>query len=70
VNALQFSPDGKLLAVAAGSELQIWDAAGGNLLTTLTGHSDSILQLAFSPDQHTIASAGQDKQLYLWQILE
>jgi len=70
VNALQFSPDGKLLAVAAGSDLQIWDAAGGNLLTTLTGHSDFILQLAFSPDQHTIASAGQDKQLYLWQILE
>lgn len=70
VNALQFSPDGKILAVAAVSELQIWDAAAGNLLVTLTGHTDIILELAFSPDQHTIASAGLDNQLYLWQILE
>ncbi len=70
VTALQFSPDGKLLAVAAGKDLQLWDAAAGNLLTTLTGHTDIILELAFSPDQHTIASAGLDNQLYLWQILE
>lgn len=70
VSALQFSPDGKLLAVAAGSTLQIWDAAAGNLLTTLTGHTDILLELAFSPDQHTIATAGLDKQLYLWQIPE
>jgi len=70
VNALQFSPDGKLLAVAAGNDLQLWDAAAGTLLTTLTGHTDIILELAFAPDQHTIASAGLDKQLYLWQILQ
>lgn len=70
VNALQFSPDGKLLAVAAGNDLQLWDAAAGNLLTTLTGHTDIILELAFAPDQHTIASAGLDKQLCLWQILQ
>lgn len=70
VNALQFSPDGKLLAVAAGKDLQIWDAAAGNLLTTLSGHTDIILELAFSPDQHAIASAGLDNQLNLWQILE
>ncbi len=70
VYALQFSPDEKLLAVATGKDLQIWDAAGGNLLTTLSGHSDIILQIAFSPDQHTIATAGLDNQLYLWQIIE
>lgn len=70
VTALQFSPDGKLLAVAAGNNLQIWDTATGTLLTELTGHTDIILELAFSPDQHTIASAGLDNQLYLWQIIE
>lgn len=70
VYALQFSPDEKLLAVATGKDLQIWDAASGNLLTTLSGHSDIILQIAFSPDQHTIATAGLDNQLYLWQIIE
>ena len=70
VTALQFSPDGKLLAVATGNNLQIWDTATGTLLTELTGHTDIILELAFSPDQHTIASAGLDNQLYLWQIIE
>jgi len=70
VYALQFSPDEKLLAVAVGKDLQIWDAASGTLLTTLSGHSDIILQIAFSPDQHTIATAGLDNQLYLWQIIE
>lgn len=70
VYAMQFSPDGKLLAVAVGKDLQIWDATTATLLTTLTGHSDIILQIAFSPDQHTIATAGLDNQLYLWQITE
>jgi len=70
VTALQFSPDGKLLAVAAGNSLQLWDVASGTMLTTLGGHTDIILELAFSPDQHTIASAGLDNQLYLWQIIE
>lgn len=70
VNAMQFSPDGKLLAVAIGNDLQLWNAAGGTLLTRLTGHTDTILQVAFSPNQQTIASAGLDNQLLLWQIPE
>ncbi|HOW91636.1 MAG TPA: hypothetical protein PK883_04895 [Anaerolineaceae bacterium] len=70
VYAMQFSPDGKLLAAAVGKDLQIWDATSATLLTTLTGHSDIILQIAFSPDQHTIATAGLDNQLLLWQITE
>lgn len=67
---LQFSPDEKLLAAAVGNDLQLWDSAGGALLNTLSGHSDLILQVAISPDQHTIATAGLDNQLYLWQIIE
>jgi WD40 repeat protein len=70
VNDLQFSPDEKLLAAAVGSDLQLWDPASGVLLNTLSGHSDLILQIAISPDQHTIATAGLDNQLFLWQIIE
>lgn len=70
VNNLQFSPDEKLLAAAVGSDLQLWDPANGVLLNTLSGHSDIILQIAISPDQHTIATAGLDNQLFLWQIIE
>ena len=70
VYSLQFSPDGKLLIAAVGNDLQIWDPASGTLLSTLSGHTDIILQVAVSPDQHTIATAGLDNQLYLWQITE
>lgn len=69
-NSLSFSPDGKLLAVAAGSAVQIWDPAAGTLLTTLTGHTDQVIKVAFSPDQNSLATAGLDNQLYLWQISE
>lgn len=69
-NVVKFSPDGKILAVAAGSVLQLWDPASGTLLQTLAGHTDTILQVAFSPDQKSIATAGLDNQLLVWQIPE
>ena len=69
-NVLRFSPDGKLLAVAVGSDLQLWDPATGTLLYTLTGHTETIHQVAFAPDQKTIATGAMDNQLYLWQIPE
>jgi len=69
-NALEFSPDGKLLAVAVGNDLQVWNPADGQLLATLSGHSDQVIKVAFSPDQSAIATSGLDNQLYLWQVLE
>jgi len=69
-NALEFSPDGKLLAVAVGTDLQVWNPADGQLLTTLSGHSDQVIKVAFSPDQTSIATSGLDNQLNLWQVLE
>lgn len=70
ISSLDFSPDDSLLAVSAGNDLQLWDVASGTLLTTLSGHSDSVMITAFSPDQKSIATAGMDNQLYLWQIAE
>ncbi len=67
-SSLAFSPDGKLLAAAAGTGVQIWDPASGTLLYTLSGHSDTVMQVSFSPDQNSLATAGLDNQLYLWQV--
>lgn len=67
---LQFSPDEMFLAVTVGNDLQLWDPTSGTLLYTLSGHSDLILKVAISPDQHSIATAGLDNQLFLWQIIE
>lgn len=69
VNAIAFSPDGKMLAVGSGEpsrggDITLWDAAGGNLVRALRDrHSDVVMSLEFSPDGKLIASGGADKQL-------
>jgi len=67
VNALAFSPDGRLLATGGGEpsrsgELKIWDAAEGTVLRDLENlHSDCVTSLAFSPRGEWLASGGADR---------
>jgi len=68
--ALSFSPDGKLLAVAAGNAVQIWDVANEKVLATLTDNPNPIYDLAFSPDGRWLASSGNDNQLILWTVMK
>jgi WD40 repeat protein len=67
--SLSFSPDGSLIAVGTGNDVQIWDTASGKQLTTLTGHSAAVGNVAFSPDGKLLASCAQDNQLILWQVV-
>jgi WD40 repeat protein len=69
VNALAFSPDGKL-AAAAGDDriLRIWDvAAAGPPRSELKGHAGAIRSLMFTPDGQGLAS-GADDGVRLWAI--
>jgi WD40 repeat protein len=69
VNAIAFSPDGKMLAVGSGEpsrggDITFWDVASGKLVRTLRDrHSDVVMSLDFSPDGKLIASGGADKQV-------
>ncbi|MBE9235138.1 hypothetical protein IQ227_03550, partial [Anabaena aphanizomenioides LEGE 00250] len=40
----------------------------GNLLQTLTGHSNRIRSVAYSPDGQTLASGSSDKTIKLWDV--
>jgi WD40 repeat protein len=67
---LAFSADGSLLAVAEGNDVQMYEVGSGTLLATLSGHSGSTSQVAFSPDGLSLVSTGQDNQLILWQVTQ
>ena len=67
VNALAFSPDGKMLA-SGGTDMTVQgrDSATGEPITTLTGHTNGITALTFSPDNHTLASGSADGKVRFW----
>jgi hypothetical protein len=63
-----FSPDGKLVAIAAGATVYIWDITGSDphLIETFIGHTGDITYLAFSSS--SLISLSYDGSIKFWQI--
>ena len=58
VSSAAYSPDGKSIVTASGDQTaRIWDAATGEELRQLTGHTGSVNSAAYSPDGKTIVTA-------------
>jgi len=72
ITALEFSPDGSLLASSAGTQntIRLWKVLEGCLEehVVLTGHVAKVFDLAFSPDGRQLASVASDHSLRLWEI--
>lgn len=71
VNAVAFSPNGKLVAsVANDKTARLWDTDTGKLLQVLRRHLDEVTSVAFSPDGNLVATASQAEGLvYLWDTV-
>ncbi len=78
VLSVAFSPDGRTalsgscgeraMSFCAQGEMILWDVATGVALRTFTGHIDSVLSVAFSPDGRTALSGSRDYTLSLWRV--
>ena len=58
ISALDFSPDGKLLAASGYHEILFHNADGSGLVARLVGLSERIESIAFSPDGKSLAATG------------
>lgn len=67
----RYSADGRLIAVAEGSALRLWDSATGQLVRELVSNEkDPILSVAFPPGDDRILATGHggSSHVSLWNI--
>jgi len=70
---IRFSPDSRILAVARGSSLELWDVESKEKIGDVRGHTDSIRAIGFGADSKTIISVAPGKgggpyQAKVWDV--
>ena len=71
IQALEYSPDGKLLAIASGTPGRIGQAylVEGENLRPVHSASDVVLTVAFSPDGTSLATGSADNAIRLFDVV-
>ena len=68
---IAYSPDGTRLAVATGIGIWLYDTGTYQEVALLTGHTNRVYSVAFSPDGNTLANGGGSQDmtsLRLWDV--
>ena len=68
VYAKAVSPDGKLTALGVDESVELRDSATGRLLKVFAVHGGFVNALAFSADGRRLASGGDDRMVWCWDL--
>ena len=69
--SVDFSPDGRLLAVGSWSDtVDLWDVAAGVVTGALEGHESAVKDVAFSPGGRLLATACLDMKARVWDVAD
>lgn len=73
VESMAFTPDGKILATANHSGIQLWDLASRRELRKMPASKEAaasgeVFRMAMSPDGKTVALGSNDKIIHLWEV--
>ncbi|MCE7983188.1 MAG: NACHT domain-containing protein [Caldilinea sp. CFX5] len=69
VFSVAFSPDGKQLAAGTSDrQIHIWQAATGQPLVTLAGHTGFVRMIAFNPKGDRLVSGSEDQTVAIWDM--
>ncbi len=73
INALQFDASGERLLIAGGisgleGHAEIRQLSTGQRVAVFNGHRDALFDARFSPAGDTLATAGYDRKIMLWDI--
>jgi WD40 repeat protein len=66
IQGLAVSPDGQSLAVAAGTQVFIFDLPQRRLRGKIDVHANQVASVAFAPSNRLLATASQDGSVRLW----
>jgi WD40 repeat protein len=65
-----FTPDGKQVVACYSQDNRVftWDAASGEPLRQLEGHTQPATNVAVSPDSRLALAASKDRTLLIWDL--
>jgi WD40 repeat protein len=64
-SAVALSPKGDSFAMGH-TEIRLWDTNDGKLRLAVPGHSESVCSVCFLPDSSSVATAGWDENVCVW----
>ncbi|XP_015116192.1 WD repeat-containing protein 48 [Diachasma alloeum] len=69
VNDIVLCCGGKnLISASSDTTVKVWNAHKGFCMSTLRTHKDYVKALAYAKDREQVASAGLDRQIFLWDV--